>query len=471
MCEHCGTPGLRHEPDAPGPRALGPGATGPNALSPNALSPGSSSPAASDPTAPGPVSAEGNARRRRRLWELDYNLHCSIVGTCLTLGDLRRIAGRLKLTMPAGNADYAVHGTFVRWASRPGPVAKQLQRTLERRHAAAIRVASQASTARELIDFWQRRLDAGDIPGPYWALLTHPAAGLDLVWQAFGDVHMLSHLVGAANHADIRRLKSLERDNDELADALGRAKRRLAEQEADARRLIGAHAAELAALSRQLRDAEITARVAGQPPHPIALPRPSAETSPASPANPVVSRDELHVARREARQQQEIDRLRETLERQDECVRELKAESAALEAALLSALAPEAPLRLDTTAPDASSPIDLSGLRIVYIGGRDSIIPHIRALVERANGAFLHHDGGIEDSGPRLEAVLTQGDAVFCPVDCVSHRACQRAKDVCRQGLKTFVPLRSASLSAIAGGLRALTGTEGGGRPVPEEPR
>ena len=49
-------------------------------------------------------------------------------------------------------------------------------------------------------------------PGPYWALLTHPTANKDLIGEAFSDVHMLSHLVGAANRADIRRLQELERE-------------------------------------------------------------------------------------------------------------------------------------------------------------------------------------------------------------------------------------------------------------------
>lgn len=415
-----------------------------------------------DPTAVGQIGKE-HGRRRQRLWELDVNLHCSIVGTCLTLGDLHRIAGRLKLTMPAGTADYAVHGTFVRWAGNPGPVAKQLHRMLERRHAAAIRMAHQATNAHDLAEYWQRRLDSGDVPGPYWALLTHPAADIDLTWRAFGDVHMLSHLVGAANRADIRRLKSLETERDQLSQDLALAKRRLAEHEADARRMVRAHAAELSALSRRLQETEIAARTAEQRARTIAVEPhhgsdPLADTSQPTPP----SKGELRATRRDTRQQREIERLRETLEDQDARLNTLMTECTALEAALCSALAPTAESPEDSASPEHSTPIDLTGLRIVYIGGRGSIIPHIRALVERSNGAFLHHDGGIEDSGPRLEAILTQGDAVFCPVDCVSHRACRRAKELCRQGSKAFVPLRSASLSAIAGGLRTLAGAEGG---------
>jgi hypothetical protein len=45
------------------------------------------------------------------------------------------------------------------------------------------------------------------------AALTHPATTQDIVTRIFAGVHMLSHVVGTANRADIRRLQQLEADN------------------------------------------------------------------------------------------------------------------------------------------------------------------------------------------------------------------------------------------------------------------
>jgi chromosome segregation ATPase len=63
---------------------------------------------------------------------------------------------------------------------------------------------------------WRDPVKRGDIPGAYWAVLTHPATTQALVKRVFGEVHMLSHLVGAANQADIRRLCDLDQRNAEL---------------------------------------------------------------------------------------------------------------------------------------------------------------------------------------------------------------------------------------------------------------
>src|SRR5262249_13349238 len=58
-------------------------------------------------------------------------------------------------------------------------------------------------------------------------VLTHPATTNELAKNVFGEVHMLSHLVGAANRADIRRLRQLEEENVALAATIARQQRQL----------------------------------------------------------------------------------------------------------------------------------------------------------------------------------------------------------------------------------------------------
>jgi hypothetical protein len=99
---------------------------------------------------------------------------------------------------------------------------------------------------------------------------------------------------------------------------------------------------------------------------------------------------------------------------------------------------------------------DLCHRRILYVGGRPGLGPHLRQLVEQANGEFLYHDGGREEADGALAALLPGADAVLCPVDCVSHSAMQRIKRICKQQAKPFLVLRSASLSAFVRGLQQL---------------
>ena len=61
----------------------------------------------------------------------------------------------------------------------------------------------------------------------------------------------------------------------------------------------------------------------------------------------------------------------------------------------------------------------------------------------------MSHDGGLEDSTSLLPGMISTADAVYFPVDCISHRAALRVKELCRESGKPFVPLRSASLASF----------------------
>src|ERR1700760_74853 len=171
-----------------------------------------------------PASKNLPARpRRTRIWELGSSLHCSIIGTCLSTAELRHVLVQLKVNgMQAAN-EHDLHSFGVGLASKRELGAKLLQKALDRRHERAIKAFAAANDTEALRSLWKNALNKGDIPGAYWAVLTHPLTDEALVKLAFGDVHMLSHLVGAANRADIRRLRELEAENAGLTDELRRA--------------------------------------------------------------------------------------------------------------------------------------------------------------------------------------------------------------------------------------------------------
>jgi hypothetical protein len=144
-------------------------------------------------------------------------MHCSIVGTCLSTIELHKIIAKVKGHDLKGFSDLAIHEEAVLVAGHQGAASRLLQKALDRRHEMTIKRFIRAQNVNEVRGLWDDARRNGDIPGAYWALLTHPATTQELRQAAFADVHMLSHLVGAANRADIRRLATLETERAELA--------------------------------------------------------------------------------------------------------------------------------------------------------------------------------------------------------------------------------------------------------------
>jgi hypothetical protein len=373
--------------------------------------------------------------RRAKLWEFNTNLHCSIIGTCLSTAELRQLLKKVGLA-PPDSTHHDLHGAAVSLAARHDKSSKLLNKALDERHRIAIHQFAKARTENEVRALWCDSVKRGEIPGAYWAALTHAATTRDLIRDAFGEVHMLSHLVGSANRADIRRLCQLEQENAEL-------RARLDKQQAAFRDAVVTRDATI----QQLRQTLVQQVTSGS-------------------STPQAHNDTLHqlVADLERRLATETRRstvlavrltsanaavateraARATAESEADALRrELNAIAESMHAVCCDAV----------TEPVASGQ-RLDGITLLYVGGRTHHIAQLRAIAERLGASFVHHDGGIEHHLNLLAGLASQADLVLFPVDCISHHAAQVAKQLCRQAGKRFIPLRSASATSLLAALQ-----------------
>jgi hypothetical protein len=385
-------------------------------------------------------------RRRRRIWEINANLHCSIIGTCLTTTELRQMFVKMELPGAHKETDHELHGRAVLLAGKREAASKLLQKALDRRHRSTIAQFGKARDVEDVRALWSGAVQRAEIPGGYWAVLTHPLSTEDLVRVVFGEVHMLSHLVGAANRADIRRLRELEAENAALQEKVARQQRLL-------RDTIVARDATISSLNEMLAKAIASARTMPGPAHE----RPDDAGQQATGqliadlqrrlASEAGNREKME--RRLATLTAERDRERQQRRTAEGQAGELRRELKLVELSLSAQLPDEE--------AEGQPTVDLRGTILLYVGGRAHQIAQLRALTERLGGAFLHHDGGIEERSGVLEAQLSRADVVVFPVDCVSHNAVATVKRVSRYAGKPYVALRSSGLTSLAAALRTIS--------------
>ncbi|MBN8938979.1 MAG: DUF2325 domain-containing protein [Rhizobiales bacterium] len=382
------------------------------------------------------VVNDPRGHRRSKIWDISPHFHCSIIGTCLSAAELRQFFVKLGEADARTATDHALHGRGVRAAGQHDLAGKLLHKTLDKRHEPAVKRFAKAATVAELRDLWLQALDQGDIPGAYWAVLTHPVADRPLIQEVFGEVHMLSHMVGTSNRVDIARLRKLERD-------LGERDEKIARQEA---RLMAA-ANERSDLLRRIEslESEISLRAV----HEQARPDPEAGAALAALAQRFDA-EKAHAQALAARLKQAEDQVLAERKRNGELAdrdTHLRAEIAALEDAL----------RLGKPDDDRPAAIarDLQDLTLLYVGGRPKLLDQLKVLAAGRGGVLLVHDGGIEDNAALLPGLISQADAAFFPVDCISHHAAGQVKKLCRDAGKPYIPLRSASLASFVAAIAA----------------
>jgi hypothetical protein len=365
-------------------------------------------------------------RRRLRINELRDHVECSIVGTCLTHTDLLNIAKRCRVQVSPDVTAYDLHAHFVEAVRKGGPLARAMQKLLDRRHEGILRIVGRARSREELEQIWRREYDAGRIAGAYWAFQTYSHIPQDLAARIFGEVHMLSHVLGRTIHAAAERASELAA--------------RVADLEAKIARDAERHRQALQERDAQI--AELRSRLIASVPSPLTQLRPLLE-------------------RRGSKRDRAVLAARERAKLAEARIDELLRENAALRERALRAERAAASVRAQEECPGAlACRLDLpreEKLKVLYLGGRKGSIEQLRAIAEGASAEFYHHDGGVEQAFQRISDMVERCHVVFCPVDCINHRACLLAKHQCQRMQKAFVPLRSAGGATFKQALSEIT--------------
>jgi len=385
-------------------------------------------------TLPPPPQPEAGSRRRR-LWELGTHAHCPVVGVCLSLEAMRRLARKL-LVLSGEEDDYTLHCALVTAAERRNAVSEALQRELEQRFALDVQQAAKAKCADSLMAWWRTRTRAaqGEIAGALWATLSHARCSEWLEMRVLGQVHMLQHQVGAAQRVDWQRHKELIAEHQALSREYAKVQERMTawrQEQAQAlaegeRERLQLRAAKLG-LQTQLEQAreQLARWMAASPELPERL----------------------------ALQQ----RLQEQTERAQALQRELNRLQQQAQAPTISPLPPP-PM---SSAPAEPLPTQLEQRVVLCVGGRSNTVPLYRRAVEDCGAQFLHHDGGAEHKPAQLEPQLAAADLVICQTGCISHDAYWRVKDHCKRHGKRCVFVETPSRSAFERALAQAAGAPG----------
>jgi hypothetical protein len=367
-----------------------------------------------------------SARSRRKLWEIPSHLHCSVIGTCLSMDDLRKLTRKGGMRISDDATDYCVHSYFVREAGTESKLARMLHKMLDDKHAVDIkRFSAVASDAAAIEALWEKAMDNGRVAGAYWAVLSLRCAPSELVTSVYGQVHMLSHVLGGYNRNAIQRLATAEKQVAELTSHRDAALTAKLELERAKEKRICELESELCRL-----------RASG----------------PATASVVVDGRETVRLKTRLARAEQRV-----LAERERRRAAETRLEHLQLLDTDVPAERPNP--STESPAPAQRPVVDVAGQCVLYVGGRQALVPHIRSAIERRQGRLLHHDGGLEQAPKILETLVTQADMVFCPLDCISHSACLRVKRLCQRLDKPFMVLRTSGASSL---VRALRSDEAG---------
>ncbi|MBI9109448.1 MAG: DUF2325 domain-containing protein [Spirochaetales bacterium] len=368
--------------------------------------------------------------RRRKIRDIDSMFHCSIIGTCLGFGEVRALLEESYSEDLSSCSDYILHGMAVSGAGGISRFSNRLTEKLNSKYRIDVHQSNNIDNYIALQRFWDASYNEGNIAGPYWAVLSHPECTEDLRNQAFGEVHMLSHLAGKEERGTLTEIRNLKDELSKLKSKYedDRSKRFSLSEENKSLRL------ENRRLSDRLEES-------------IEEKRKTSEASSIVNYEAIVEKLKGKLKIAEQRNSHLEGRLNEAGEEM-EALREYNE--------LIIGLSKSAGDALESGYDicKAESALNLNGKRVLLVGGRLSMVPHCKSVVESMEGEFLYHDGGKEQSRLTLRSLAFSSDIVICALDCVSHDATRCVKKICSGGRQKIIMIKNSGLSTFTKELR-----------------
>ena len=378
-----------------------------------------------------------SSAKQIRVWEIDQTLMCSIIGTCLSMEEARRIGKKFGATCDdLTQLDSVIHSMLVRDCSSFNQISVYVDKTLNKKFSGLIKIFLNYTDSSQIIAHWQRLFKEGIISGAYWACVTHPMLLSKDRTRIYSDVHMLSHLVGSSNQSLIKRMVEHENTIKTLEARYGNSLRKM-EQKLDEREQ------RILSLERQMQAVKSNNNLKRHP-------------SITSAHSSVCQQSKLRILRQRCKHlEDEKHKLKEVsdirLRRLNDTERRMKL----LQQDLISL---ENMTQIIQESGHAERTPDLADKCILYVGGRNNASITIKSYVDNLGGQFIHHTGGSGKTDlSNLPSLIANADAVIVPMDNVSHASALAAKKACKLAQCPFVPLKSSGLGAFASALSQLT--------------
>ena len=93
---------------------------------------------------------------------------------------------------------------------------------------------------------------------------------------------------------------------------------------------------------------------------------------------------------------------------------------------------------------------DVCSKRVLIVGGVERMEALYRQVIEGGGGELDYHSGSLQGGTRQLEKSLRRADIILCPVNCNSHGACIKVKNLAKKHNKTCYMLPNGSMSTIS---------------------
>lgn len=369
-------------------------------------------------------------QKRKKLWEIDDWLFCSICGTCLSI-ELQKLVLKKHVKDKKNYTDFEIHAFMINSAKSMNKISLSLNKILDKIYKEEIEKYTYIGS-KEFKQLWQEKLMTGDICGLYWVAVSSPIISDELLIDLYHEVHMLSHLNGGRVREERKRINKLTQEKLLLKQGI----KQLEEEKSTLQKDLNTYLRKTNDLEKEINE------------H----------------SKDWDFKNEILVS-----QEKNSDYISEINSLVNK-IADLKAENEIInnENKLLNSEIKNYKHFLNTYNDLSSKSFSFTEIceadqclnniccssndcskKVLLVGGLTKLKNYYENIIESKGMKLVYHDGYMRNGEKKLKELIRNSDVVLCSVDINSHTACLSTKKICKTLNKQCYFLNSSSLTSI----------------------
>jgi hypothetical protein len=405
------------------------------------------------------------------IWAIPDFLKCPVAGAMLTVEKHRSILKKCGYDVKPMKP-YEYHQKIMLKLGDENNVSQKVNNFIRTQSAGQMaRVAGMAEP--EIRTLWAKHLETGDVGPLFYAIVSHKKTSPELLADIAGEVHMQSH-------ANMTEIFTIRRQVAGMTERLEREKRKLNDKTRALKEMNKARKADAATIGHlEARNWELAAQVQTLQPDTATQAKNNAEKKQFEKTIQTLTADlaleqtahQALMQKHKALQielfshQSELELIKKEFQSlisprssgtppcphpAENAAGSAFSDAACSETICARSSCGQGSCSCDHCVRDKCIRYQLCAKRIFLVGGITKMRAFYKEIVENAGGEFHYHNGYMKNANAGLEAKVKRCDLVLCPVNCNSHTACRKVKQLCNRHNKPLKILNSASLSAVS---------------------
>jgi hypothetical protein len=390
------------------------------------------------------------------IWEIPDHLKCPVTGAMLTVEKHRSILKKCGYDVKSMKP-YEFHQKIMLKLGEENNVSQKVNNFIKNQSAKQMaRIAGMQE--QEIRALWAEHLETGNVGPLFYAIVSYKKTSLELLADISGEVHMQSH-------ANMTEIFNIRRQLGIMTDRYDQEKRKLAQKTLALKEMGKDRRADAAAIGHlEARNRKLAAQLQKLGPDPATDKQKDTQKDT---QKKWVEKQIQALAKdleQEKKDHQALMQTHKTLQielfsTQSELALVKKEFQSLVTGCRPCPMPPcgnpspdssRIPCSKKSCAKDDCTRYRLCAKRIFLVGGITKMRAFYKEVVENAGGEFHYHDGYMKNANANLEAKVKRCDLVLCPVNCNSHTACRKVKQLCSRHNKPLKILSSSSLSAVS---------------------